>query len=97
MHNFIFLVLRARQIISWCNKEKEFNCDPFRCHSEVQIINDILLPSLRGGQYVALLNPLSAELNPIRHLLALVGVRHIVHVSRIRGKRNHVLVVTEEE
>ena len=30
------------------------------------------------------LNPLNAELNPIRHLLALVGARHIVHVSRIR-------------
>ena len=30
------------------------------------------------------INPLNAELNPIRHLLALVGARHIVHVSRIR-------------
>jgi hypothetical protein len=29
-------------------------------------------------------NPLNAELNPTRHLLALVGARHIVHVSRIR-------------
>ena len=29
-------------------------------------------------------NPLNAELNPIRHLLALVGPRHIVHVSGIR-------------
>ena len=29
-------------------------------------------------------NPVKAELNPIRHLLALVGARHIVHVSRIR-------------
>ena len=29
------------------------------------------------------INPLNAELNPIRHLLALVGARHIVHVSRI--------------
>ena len=29
-------------------------------------------------------NPLNTELNPIRHLLALVGARHIVHVSRIR-------------
>jgi hypothetical protein len=28
-------------------------------------------------------NLLNAELNPIRHLLALVGARHIVHVSRI--------------
>ena len=31
-------------------------------------------------------NPLNAELNPIRHLLALVGARHIVHVSRVRVK-----------
>ena len=30
------------------------------------------------------LNPLNAELNSIRHLLALVGARHIVRVSRIR-------------
>jgi hypothetical protein len=29
-------------------------------------------------------NPLNAELNPIRHLLALVGARHFVHFSRIR-------------
>ena len=34
--------------------------------------------------YQALLNPLNAELNPIRHLLALVGARHIVHVSGIK-------------
>ena len=33
-----------------------------------------------------MINPLNAELNPIRHLLALVGARHIVHVSRIRVK-----------
>ena len=32
------------------------------------------------------INPLNAELNPIRHLLALVGARHTVHVSRIRVK-----------
>ena len=31
-------------------------------------------------------NPLNAELNPIRHLLALVGARHIVHVSGVRVK-----------
>jgi len=29
-------------------------------------------------------NPLNAELNPICHLLALLGARHILHVSRIR-------------
>ena len=29
-------------------------------------------------------NPLSAELNPIRHLLALADARHFVHVSSVR-------------
>ena len=34
----------------------------------------------------SMVSPLNAELNPIRHLLALVGARHIVHVSRVRVK-----------
>jgi hypothetical protein len=33
-----------------------------------------------------LLNPLNAELNPICHLLALLGSHHFLHVSRIRVK-----------
>jgi hypothetical protein len=37
------------------------------------------------------LNPLNAELNPIRHLLALVGAHHFVHVSRIRVKQTNNL------
>ena len=32
------------------------------------------------------INPLNAELNPICHLLALLGVHHFLHVSRIRVK-----------
>jgi hypothetical protein len=31
-------------------------------------------------------NPLNAELNPICHLLALLGIHPIFHVSRIRVK-----------
>jgi hypothetical protein len=31
-----------------------------------------------------IINPLNAELNPICHLLALLGAHHILHVSRIR-------------
>ena len=31
-------------------------------------------------------NPLNAELNPVCHLLALLGVHHFLHVSRIRVK-----------
>ena len=30
------------------------------------------------------INPLNAELNPICHLLALLGAHHFLHVSRIR-------------
>jgi len=33
-----------------------------------------------------LINPLNAELNPICHLLALLGAHHILHISRIRVK-----------
>ena len=40
-------------------------------------------PVLYIGRTV--LNPLNAELNPICHLLALLGV-HFLHVSRIRVK-----------
>ena len=41
--------------------------------------------SLAGSFRTNRFNPLNAELkNPIRHLLAFVGARHIVHVSRIR-------------
>jgi hypothetical protein len=29
-------------------------------------------------------NPLNAKLNPICHLLALLGAHHILHISRIR-------------
>jgi len=34
----------------------------------------------------SLCNPLNTELNPICHLLALLGAHHILHVSRIRVK-----------
>ena len=34
----------------------------------------------------AFLNPLKPELNPICYLLALLGVHHFLHVSRIRVK-----------
>jgi len=32
------------------------------------------------------INPLNAELNPICHLLALLGAHHILHISSIRVK-----------
>ena len=38
------------------------------------------------GQVTEELNRLNTELNPIRHLLALLGAHHIVHVSRVNKK-----------
>jgi hypothetical protein len=32
-------------------------------------------------------NPLNAQINPICHLLALLGAHHILHVNRIRVKK----------
>jgi hypothetical protein len=37
--------------------------------------------------------PLNAELNPICHLLALLGAHHILHVSRVRVNSNFVLQI----
>ena len=38
------------------------------------------------ARFSALFNPLNPELNPICYLLALLGVHHFLHVSRIRIK-----------
>ena len=37
-------------------------------------------------KYRIFFNPLNAKLNPICHLLALLGAHHIHHVSRVRVK-----------
>jgi hypothetical protein len=36
----------------------------------------------------SIINPLNTKLNPICHLLGLLGAHHILHVSRIRVKKN---------
>ena len=38
----------------------------------------------RGTDWV--FNPLNVELNPICHLVTLIGVHHFLHLSRIRVK-----------
>jgi len=46
---------------------------------------------------VLTVNPLKAELNPICHLLALLGAHHILHVSRIRVNVSALTVKTITE
>jgi hypothetical protein len=41
------------------------------------------------------INSLHAQLNPICHLLALLGAHHILHVSRIRV--NHCVLDSNQE
>jgi len=52
------------------------------------------LKVIDGSQYLLLknsaFNPLDAKLNPICHLLTLLGTRPILHVSRIRVKIQHL-------
>ena len=48
------------------------------------------LLNLMSGSSLSLFNPLNAELNPICHLLALLGVHHFLHVSRIRVKIHYL-------
>ena len=42
-----------------------------------------------AGHSLQQINPLNAELNPIYHLLALLGAHHILHISRIRVKSDN--------
>jgi hypothetical protein len=37
---------------------------------------------------IYIINPVNGELNPICHLLALLGAHHILHVSRVRVKKS---------
>jgi len=46
---------------------------------------------------VHVFNPLNAELNPICHLLALLGAHHILHVSRIRVKYWHYMKMSRDK
>jgi hypothetical protein len=41
--------------------------------------------------YYSLFNPLNAKLNPICHLMALLGAHYIFHVSRLRVKEYDIV------
>ena len=59
------------------------------CHS----VQNLLFSSFLSKNIK--INPSDTELNPICHLLALLGAHHILHISRIRVKtyRNIILLV----
>jgi len=49
-------------------------------------MSKILLETVHVEDYNKCINPLNAELNPICHLLVLLGAHHILHVGRLRVK-----------
>jgi hypothetical protein len=72
------------QITALCFKYLDSECTyVFVCLSRVKNITPPP-PSHTTHGFVLNINPLNAELNPICHLLALLGDHPILHVSRIR-------------
>jgi len=74
-------------------KEKNGECAACLKYSVLIVVEKIYkMQHLEGSGtpflYIrhTVLNPLNAELNPISHLLALLGAHHIFYVSRIRVK-----------
>ena len=67
-----------------------------------ETFHSVARPSIKKHAFDRIMltfNPLNTELNPICHLLVLLGAHHILHVSRIRVKeiqrirRNQDLVI----
>jgi hypothetical protein len=49
----------------------------------------IIAVTVHAGQQIQSFNPSNTELNPICHMLALLGAHHIFHVSGLRVKLGH--------
>jgi len=62
--------------------------------TRIKLYNTLALPILLYGSETRTINPLNAELNPICHLLSLLGAHHILHVSRIRVKARDARRIT---
>jgi hypothetical protein len=57
--------------------------DTVNDHEDLIIVSEFIAGLLLNYLQI---NPLNAELNPICHLLELLGSHHIPHISRIRVK-----------
>ena len=53
------------------------------------MLDGVVCINVIGHNGMDTINPLNDKLNPICHLLALLGAHHILHVSRIRVKLNN--------
>ena len=60
-----------------------------RMNSMTSSQNFYVLLTVHLSIFISVINPLNAELNPMCHLLALLGAHHILHVSGIRVNELH--------
>ena len=60
-------------------------------HTAKYMLANFIVCAVNSQHSLHLVNTLNAKLNPICHLLALLGAHHILHVSRIRVKYGSVL------
>ena len=67
------------------NERIEFN----NISSKINRMTNFVYLSACNTHINLFINPLYAALNPICHLLALLGAHHILHVSRIRVNTRH--------
>jgi len=77
-----------REITCWGNMRRTTSIDTVAvwavapsCWNHISLM---FTPRFWSSGRRKLFNPLNAELNPICHLLALLGAHHILHLSRIR-------------
>jgi hypothetical protein len=69
-----------KPLCCWCVLNINFNAIFFLFCFNGQHSSSCTSSNIKG------LNPLSTKLNPICHMLALLGAHHILHVGRIRVK-----------
>ena len=84
---------KSVQFCCWLNKTCCFPFDTDRriyvTRATFRVKNDLFPPKPKQSN-ITVINPLNAELNPICHLLALLGVATTVVVSRLRVKSQWV-------
>jgi len=82
------LIVTFRNIANAPKKMSELARCVSLCLYFVPFVKTVIL--VHSNHTMLTTNPLNAELNPICHLLALLGAHHTLHVSRIRVNLNYI-------
>ena len=71
----------------WTRQVPAIKSVVYGCHSSFELTREVSMNRFEiQFSSTPMQNPLNAELNPICHMLALLGVHLILHISRIRVK-----------